>query len=105
MAPSTTEKQSRRPSPDCTEASSGSVRSVALGSEGPVTTDPLCGRHEHLGTNTLAGRKQGVRLAPTWAALQHRGSGATVDRDALAIGEKRQPVECRGRRALLQPVL
>ncbi len=30
-------------------ASSGSIRSVATGNKGPVTTDPLCGRHMHLG--------------------------------------------------------
>jgi hypothetical protein len=34
------------------------------------------------------GRKQGVRLAPNWAALQHPESGAAVDADALAIGDE-----------------
>jgi hypothetical protein len=38
--------------------------------------------------NTLAGGKQGVRLAPTWAALRHPGSGAALDAGGLAIGDE-----------------
>ncbi len=45
----------------------------------------LSGSPGGFATNTLAGRKQGVRLVPTWTALQHRGSGAAVDADTLAI--------------------
>jgi hypothetical protein len=39
-------------------------------------------------TKTLAWRKQGLRLVPTWMALQHRGSAAAVDADTLAIGDE-----------------
>ena len=48
----------------------------------------LSGSPGGFGTNTLAGGKQGVRLVPTWTVLQHRGSGAAVDADTLAIGDE-----------------
>ena len=48
----------------------------------------LCGSPGGFGTNTLAGRKQGARLTPTWAAYRHPGSGAAVDADTLAIADE-----------------
>ncbi len=48
----------------------------------------LSGSPGGFGANTLARRKQGVHLVPTSTALQHRGSGAAVDVDTLAIGDE-----------------
>ena len=63
----------------------------------------LSGSPDGFGTNTPEGRKQGVRLAPTWTALRHRGSGAAVDADTLAIGDEAVASGVPGRVAAARP--
>jgi hypothetical protein len=55
---------------------------------GACPNSALSGPPGGFGTNTPAGRKQGVRLVPTLTGLQHRWVGSAVDADTLAIGDE-----------------